>query len=79
MDDGKGITEEFWSKGVSDDAKMMWRVGSRGVTFLMALLLPKTGFRAVDIGVGVLTMLVPLLVIETQRPIRNFLPGSWNG
>ena len=75
MDDGKGITEEFWSKGVSDDAKMMWRVGSRGVTFLMALLLPKTGFRAVDIGVGVLTMLIPLLVIETQRAYSKFSPG----
>ncbi|KTC32825.1 hypothetical protein AO265_21640 [Pseudomonas sp. ABAC61] len=74
MDDGKGITEEFWSKGVSDDAKMLWRVGSRGVTFLMALLLPKTGFRAVDIGVGVLTMLIPLLVIETQRAYSKFSP-----
>ncbi|UCZ86070.1 hypothetical protein LGQ10_07135 [Pseudomonas sp. L5B5] len=74
MDDGKGITEDFWSKGVSDDAKMLWRVGSRGVTFLMALLLPKTGFRAVDIGVGVLTMLIPLLVIETQRAYSKFSP-----
>ncbi|MGC5700910.1 hypothetical protein J4P02_11990 [Pseudomonas sp. NFXW11] len=75
MDDGKGITEEFWSKSVSDDAKMMWRVGSRGVTFLAALLLPKTGFKAVDIGVGVLTMLIPLLVIETQRAYSKFSPG----
>ncbi|NBF04944.1 hypothetical protein GV819_21900 [Pseudomonas sp. Fl5BN2] len=75
MDDGKGITEEFWSKTVTDDAKMMWRVGSRGVTFLMALLLPKTGFNAVDIGVGVLTMLIPLLVIETQRAYSKFSPG----
>lgn len=74
-DDGKGITEEFWSKGVTDDAKMMWRVGSRGVTFLAALLLPKTGFKTVDIGVGVLTMLIPLLVIETQRAYSKFSPG----
>ncbi|QEN50992.1 hypothetical protein CLA18_14315 [Pseudomonas protegens] len=75
MDDGKGITEEFWSKGVTDDAKMMWRVGSRGVTFLAALLLPKTGFKVVDIAVGVLTMLIPLLVIETQRAYSKFSPG----
>ncbi|WP_210713494.1 hypothetical protein [Pseudomonas sp. MWU349] len=75
VDDGKGITEEFWSKGVTDDAKMMWRVGSRGVTFLAALLLPKTGFKTVDIGVGVLTMLIPLLVIETQRAYSKFSPG----
>ncbi|WP_025128094.1 hypothetical protein [Pseudomonas sp. PH1b] len=75
MDDGKGITEVFWSKTVSDDAKMMWRVGSRGATFLMALLLPKTGFKAVDIAVGVLTMLIPLLVIETQRAYSKFSPG----
>ncbi|WP_242553925.1 hypothetical protein [Pseudomonas protegens] len=75
MDDGKGITEEFWSKAVTDDAKMMWRVGSRGVTFLAALLLPKTGFKVVDIAVGVLTMLIPLLVIETQRAYSKFSPG----
>ncbi|RBJ86180.1 hypothetical protein C3L29_003720 [Pseudomonas sp. MWU12-2534b] len=75
VDDGKGITEEFWSKGVTDDAKMMWRVGSRGVTFLAALLLPKTGFKVVDIAVGVLTMLIPLLVIETQRAYSKFSPG----
>lgn len=75
VDDGKGITEEFWSKGVTDDAKMMWRVGSRGVTFLAALLLPKTGFKTVDIGVGVLTMLIPLLVIETQRAYSKFSSG----
>ncbi|WP_198918645.1 hypothetical protein [Pseudomonas chlororaphis] len=75
MDDGKGITEVFWSKEVSDDAKMMWRVGSRGVTFLAALMLPKTGFKAVDILVAVLTMLIPLLVIETHRAYSKFSPG----
>ena len=75
MDDGKGITEEFWSKGVTDDAKMLWRLGSRGMTFLAALLLPRTGFKGVDIAVGVLTMLIPLLVIETQRAYSKFSPG----
>ncbi|MGE8354097.1 MAG: hypothetical protein ACN6P5_26555 [Pseudomonas protegens] len=74
MDDGKGITEAFWSKGVTDDGKMLWRVGSRGMTFLAALLLPRTGFKGVDIAVGVLTMLIPLLVIETQRAYSKFSP-----
>lgn len=75
MDDGKGITEEFWSKTVSDDAKMLWRVGSRGVTFLAALLLPKTGLQVLDIVVAVLTALIPLLVIETHRAYSKFSPG----
>lgn len=75
MDDGKGITEAFWSQQVSDDAKMLWRVGSRGITFLAALLLPKTGLKALDISVAVLTALIPLLVIETHRAYSKFSPG----
>jgi hypothetical protein len=75
MDDGKGITEAFWSTKVSDDAKMLWRVGSRGVTFLAALLLPKTGLQVLDIVVAVLTALIPLLVIETHRAYSKFSPG----
>lgn len=74
MDDGKGITEVFWSRQVNDDAKMMWRVASRGVTFLAALLLPKTGLAGLDIGVAVLTALIPLLIIETQRAYSKFSP-----
>jgi hypothetical protein len=74
MDDGKGITEAFWSTKVSDDAKMKWRVASRGITFAMALLLPRTPFRWLDILVAMLTMVIPLLVIEAHRAYSKLSP-----
>jgi hypothetical protein len=68
-----GLTEYIWTN-LSEEKRLSWKIFSRGVAFLCAFFVAKTGNIYFDGLLGAINLTFLVIVIETQRTYSRLRP-----
>lgn len=69
-----GITEAYWAS-LNEDKKLKWKVFSRVVALIGALIVTKTEVRSLDWCIAAMATLFSIFLIETQRTYSRYSIG----